>query len=266
MVSFVSIRWACVSLLALWFLIGLLLPTDTSAFQPLSMGKATPRVMTATQSSANANAIFQIQEDYRLLRERLQQSLAAGKQEIDPIAFTEEMLDKASDLAALQRYQQNEILSQAQKELRHARQDHVLADAIQQQAHIEYMLAKEQADLLEGFEDKDGYEDLERLRDMSVAHAESQLEHDAKELSLESQFLELEAEEKQDRAIELLLRLGGIEKELKETMKALKKYKNEKAMEEWIQQEAPKHEAFINNMKMELSTIDHDPFKGNVAF
>ena len=214
-------------------------------------------------SLKNENAISEIQERYREMRETLRQSLEAGEG-IDPIAFTEELLQKAADMAALQRYQQESIIVDAQKELRHAEMDHVLADAVKQQAHAESVLAQEQVEELEAFEDE--FEDKERQRDLSVAHAAAQIEHDAKELSIESQFHELEAAEKRDRAEEFLHQLQEIEAELRETIKTVLQYKNEHAMEEWAKAEASKHKDFIGAVKTKLSSIDHNPFKGDVAF
>jgi hypothetical protein len=211
-------------------------------------------------SLENENAIAKIQDDYRQLREKLYLGLN-GKQHIDPIEFTEELLKKAADMAALQRYHQEEIISEAEKNLRHAHQDHILADAVKQQAHAESVLAQEQAEELEHFEDtKSGYENLERRRDMSVAHTAHHLEEDATELSIEAQFQELEAEEEVDRATDVLHKLEEIEHELKDTVKTLLEYKNEKAMAEWA-----KHDV-IHAVKTKLTSLDHDPFKGNIAF
>jgi hypothetical protein len=214
----------------------------------------------------NDSAILRIQEDYRQLREKIHQGMEEN-QGIDPIAITEELLEKASNMVAIQRYQQEQILLDAQKQLRHAQQDHTLAHAIQQQAHEESLLAQQQVKQVESFEDQHtGYEDQERLRDMSIAHAAARLEHDAKDQSVESQFQELEACEKQDEALELLHHLESIEEELRETIKAVFKYKTDHAREEWAKQEAERHENFLNPLKAKLTSIDHDPFKGDVAF
>ena len=211
-------------------------------------------------SMENENAIAKIQDDYRQLKEKLYLGLN-GKQDIDPIEFTEEMLEKAADMAALQRYHQERIISEAEKTLRHAHQDHILADAIKQQAHTESELAQEQAEELEHFEDTNsGYEDLERRRDMSVAHTAHHFEEDATERSIEAQFQELEAVEEVDRATDVLHQLEEIEHELKDTVKTLLQYKNEKAMAEWA-----KHDV-LHAVKTKLDSLDHDPFKGNIAF
>ena len=239
--------------------------TPVESFLPLPNAVGIHRAATTVlrMSLDNENSIAKIQEDYREMREKLRQGLEAGSL-LDPIAFTEELLQKAADMAALQRYQQEEIIQDAQKELRHAEMDHVLADAVHQQAHAESQLAQEQVEELEAFEE--GYEDQERQRDLSVAHANAHIEHDAEELSIESQFHELEASEKKDRAEEFLHQLEAIETELKETIKAVLKYKNEHSMAEWAKAEAEKHEDFIKTVKTRLTSIDHDPFKGDVAF
>lgn len=249
----------------LYLATNILLGTPAWTFQLLpNVGIQRAAMATVLRMSLeNENAIAKIQESYRQMRENLRQSLQSGK-DIDSIAFTEELLQKAADMAALQRYQQERIILEAQKELRHAEMDHVLADAFKQQAHAESVLAEEQLEELEAFDDE--FEDQERLRDLSVAHAAAHIEHDAKELSIESQFHELEANEKKDRAEEFLHQLESIEEELKETIKTVLKYKNEHAMEEWAKAEADKHENFMNTVKTRLTIIDHDPFKGDVAF
>jgi hypothetical protein len=242
--------------------VAVLFGTTAWTFQALPM-VANRRAVAARMSVDNENAITKIQEEYRQMREELQQGLE-GVKDIDPVAFTEELLQKAADMAALQRYQQEEIILDAEKELRHAEMDRVLADAREQQAHAESVLAQEQVEELEAFEDE--FEDQERLRDLSVAHAAAHIEHDARDLSIESQFHELEASEKKDRAEEFLRQLEGIEAELKETIKTVLKYKNEHAMKEWAKAEAVKHKDFIDNVKTKLKSIDHDPFKGDIAF
>jgi hypothetical protein len=248
------------------------------SFQPLSklMTTTTSSIVdvmtTARMSLANENAILKIQEEYRQMREKLRQGLLSfslslpeeghdsdknnNNSVVDPITFTQELLEKAADLAALQRYQQEEIIMEAQKELRHAQQDHVLADAMQHQAQEQYKMAQQQWKQLESFEDvKSGYEDQERLRDMSVAHAAEHMEHDAKELSLESQFHELEALDREDRAVEFPHLLERNEKELHDTLKAVRKYQNERAMEEWGQKAAPQHEQFLGILNTKFNNI-----------
>jgi hypothetical protein len=238
-----------------------LLPNSNGFLPNYSLQRAANLALVARQMSLdNDKAISQIQDYYRLLGEKLHLGLK-GEQDIDPIEFTEDLLKKASDMAALQRYHQELVISDAEKELRHAQQDHILADAYKQQAHGESVMAEEQAEELEHFEDpKSGYEEQERLRDMSVAHAAHRLEEDANEISIESQFKELEAAEKRDRACDVLQELERIEQELKETMKTLLEYKNEKAMAEWAKKDV------IHAVKTKLNSIDHDPFKGDVAF
>jgi hypothetical protein len=244
----------------------LILSAETWSFQPRSMGRS--GVVAVHMSKANENAILQIQEEYRELREKLRQGLLKDEDgDLDSIALTQELLEKARDMAALQRYRQEEIIMGAQKDLRHAQQDHVLADAVQQQAHEEYKIAQEQLQQLESFEDTGtGYEDRERLRDMSVVHAASHIEHDAKEISVESQFQELEAADKKDRAIEFLHHLENIEEELRETLKAVKEYKNERAMQQWAKTEASKHEHFLGILNTKFNTADHGDSSGEVSF
>lgn len=243
------------------------------SFLPLPNVRSSPSTMIARMSLANENAILKLQEEYRQMREKFRHRLLHEQDgvddDLDTIAFTQELLEKAADMAAFQRYQQEEVVLEAEKELRHAHQDHVLADATQQQAHEESKIAQEELAKLEFFEDLDsGYEDQERLRDLSIAHAASHLEQDAKELSVESQFQEMEASEKKERALEFIRHLEDIEEELKDTLKAVKEYKNDRAMDEWVQREAPKHEHFLRDLSSRFDTMigDGDLSSGTPSF
>jgi hypothetical protein len=115
-----------------------------------------------------------------------------------------------------------------------AHEERNLAEAMNRQAHNDYVAAQEQASMLESsIDDNDDYDDKERLRDLSVAHAAHHLEDDTKNRIVDAKFHELEAEAKIDEAKDILKNLEENEEELKATLKELKSFKQKKAMEKW---------------------------------
>ena len=179
---------------------------------------------------------------------------------------SQEMFEKAADITALEKYKQEEKLADANEHIAHAMGDMQRAQALQEQAHADAKWAEDEAAMVENIDA--GYEDLERLRDLSVSHAAHQLEEDARDLLVEATFQELKAEEEQHDAMELLSMLEQNEQLLKATIKELRGEKNEEAREKWEAHEMLQHVDFIKAAKKILKTklIDHDPTKGNVAF
>jgi hypothetical protein len=236
-------------------LIALLLIAASTAFTPLPAAShpRTTRSLVTISSAIHDEAIARLQNEYRELQKQLTQDLLE-KGEIDGTAFTETMLEKAANMAAFQRYKQEEAVGVAQKKLDQAKGDLSRAQAANSQAHYDAVAAAEQAALVESIDD--AYADLERLRDLSVVHAAHHLEEDSQDQLVEALFQELEAEVEEDTAFELLKQLEEHEKQLKETLEELKVFRNEKAME--------KHESFPKRIK--TKPIDHDPTKGDVAF
>ena len=113
--------------------------------------------------------------------------------------------------------------------------------------HAEAMSAEREAALLESIDA--GYEDMERLRDLSVAHASRDLENDAEEHELYSSFKELDASAKIEKADILLKLLERNEAQLKDSLKQLRDFHYKKAAEQWVKAkeewektEAPKHD------------------------
>jgi hypothetical protein len=136
----------------------------------------------------------------------------------------------------------------------HASDDKMRAHALHEQAQAEAMSAEREAALIESFDA--GYEDMERLRDLSVAHASHDLENDAEELEMYSSFKELEASAKKEKADILLKLLERNETVLKYSLKQLRDYHYKKAAEEWVKAkeewektEAPKHDDFLDKVK-----------------
>jgi hypothetical protein len=188
--------------------------------------------------------IARLQNEYRTLQDVLFQTLEAQKYD-KAEDVSEEIFEKAVELNAYQRYQQEEKLVQAG--------------------------AEDEAAMIESFGHE--YEDHERARDLAVAHATHNLEQDLNVNLVQAQFQELKAEVEYRRASDLLRDLQENEKLLKEALEDLRNEKNQHRMEYWKEKEIPKrlnaHEAFLWTARKLLKSgrlIDHDPTKGNVAF
>ena len=156
------------------------------AFQPLHRGQhagcrsssSTAVVLQASQHSYEED-IERLMSDYQ----KLQKQLWADIRQIhrmDALKDLEGMMEKAVDMTALKRFQQEERLMEAEKLEANAASKVDYAQQLKEKSKKERQWAQDELALVESIED--GYEDLERLRDMSVAHAASQVEKDANEL------------------------------------------------------------------------------------
>jgi myosin heavy subunit len=235
-------------------LITLLLIAASTAFTPLPAAchpRTTGRSLVTISSAIHDEAIARLQNEYHELQKHLRQDLME-KGDIDGTAFAESMLEKAADLAAFQRYKQEEAVGVAQKKTEQAKEDISRAQAANRQAHYDAAAAAEQAALVESIDDE--YEDLERRRDLSVVHAAHHLEEDSEDQIVEALFQELDAEVAEDAAFELLKQLEEHEKQLKETLKELKLFRKGKAMEEWASDLA-KHESFLKRVKTKTMMV-----------
>jgi len=234
----------------------------SEAFTPL------PRLLhspTRLLSAYDDQAIARLQEEYRQLQDVLLQDLEEHKM-AEAKDISQEMFEKAAEMTSYQKHQQEEKLEEANEHLQHALSDLEHAQALQEQAHGDAEWSEDEAAMVESLEA--GYEDLERLRDLSVHHAAHHLEEDARNQVVEATFQELKAEAEQEDAAELLRMLQENEQILKATIQQLKEEKNHKAREKWEAHEMMKHVDFVKSVRRILKTklIDHDPTKGNVAF
>jgi hypothetical protein len=230
----------------------LLLFADGDAFVLLSpkLGVASVAVL---RSTSYDDVLARLQYEYEDLQETLIRDLAMHK-EVEAEQVAQAILEKAVDVADVQRHKQMDIIDEAQKELIHASDDKMRAHALHEQAHAEALSADREAALLESFDA--GYDDLERLRDLSVAHASHNLENDAEELEMYSSFKELEASAKKEKADVRLKLLERNEAQLKDYLKQLRDFHYKKAAEEWgkakeewEKTEAPKHDEFLDKVK-----------------
>jgi hypothetical protein len=232
----------------------LFLFAGTEAFVLLPNIKSSSAASVAILRSTNYDgALARLQYEYEELQETLLRDLAMHKK-VDSEQVAQAILEKAVDVADLQRHKQMEIIDEAQKEMIHASDDKMRAHALHEQAQAEAMSAEREAALLESLDA--GYEDMERLRDLSVAHASHDLENDAEEHELYSSFKELEASAKKEKADILLKLLERNEALLKDSLKQLRDFHYKKAAEEWVKAkeewektEAPKHDEFLDKVK-----------------
>jgi hypothetical protein len=230
------------------------------AFVLLPSIKSSRATSIAILKSTNyEDVIARLQYEYEELQETLLRDQAMHKKE-DSDQVARAILEKAVDVADLQRHKQMEIIDEAQKELIHASDDKMRAHALHEQAQAEAMSAEREAALIESFDA--GYEDMERLRDLSVAHANHDLENDAEELEMYSSFKELEASAKKEKADILLKLLERNEYVLKYSLKQLRDYHYKKAAEEWVKAkeewektEAPKHDDFLDKVKERMTEM-----------
>jgi hypothetical protein len=210
-------------------------------------------LLTSPASSALASSNPRATNEYRALQETLLRDLAMHKK-VEAEQVAQVILEKAVDVAAVQRYQQMEIVDEAQEELMHATDDRMRAHALHEQAHAEAMSAEHEASLIESLDA--GYEDMERLRDLSVAHAAHNLENDTEDLEITSAFKEVEASSRKEAAEELLKQLEENEAQLKDSLKQMRDFPNTKAIEEWKNAEAPKHKMFLDKVKELMNRLD----------
>jgi hypothetical protein len=223
---------------------------DTEGFVARKPGVAS---VTALRSTSYDSILARLQYEYEDLQDTLLRDLAMHK-EVDAEQAARAILEKAVDVADAQRHKQMEIIDEASKELMHASDDKKRAHALHEQARAEAMSAEREAALLESIDA--GYEDMERLRDLSVAHASRNLENDAEELEMYSSFKELEASAKKEKADILLKLLERNEAQFKDSLKQLRDFHYKKAAEdwakakeEWEKTEAPKHDEFLDKVK-----------------
>lgn len=228
-----------------------LVGTAQSFTSPHYVGRASSAL---ASSDVNDNEITRIQNEYKELREKVLHSQVDSEDtpamQADEIATM--MLEKAAELASLQKFKQAEIIDEAEAEYRHAHGDVETARNLHRSASQDAVAAEIQASMVESI--GADYEDRERLRDLSVVHAAHQVEHDAHELEVESQFRELEAEAKRDTAAELLQQFEQYERELKATRKELEAFKRDKAVKTWTEEQKKRQQAFLRSAKKQLHT------------
>lgn len=197
--------------------------------------------------------LAKLEEEYADLQDSLLLELSTmnvhGHDHAEEIV--EDMLEKAADVAAFQRYRMEEVVEEADDEMRHARSDRRAARFVKEQAHQDAAMAAHDADMAKDFDG--AYEDLERVRDLSVVHADQLLEKDAERLELNAETMELEAGDRKKYALSMLKELQEKESELRASLKELRHRKNEHSLKKWRHSsEAKEHHTFLQRIREKL--------------
>lgn len=185
----------------------------------------------AASVSPNDAEIGRLQSEFKHLQDELLDELVHHGHKVDAEDVAERMLDMAADAVAFQRYKKMEDLGEAQDQLNHATGDRLMASVLKEDAHNAAVSAGHETEMLESIDSS--YEDVERHRDLSIAHAAQHLEADAREMELESRFQELEASNEMEEAEKAIEELRDYEIRLRESVKQVRQHKSEKAMNEW---------------------------------
>lgn len=195
--------------------------------------------------------LAQLENEYKILQDRLLRDLATTNVHGNAEEIVEDMLGKAADVAAFQRFRMAEVVEEADVEMKRARDDRKRAHFVKEEAHDEAISAAQEAAMIEEF--GAAYEDLERVRDLSVVHADHALEHDASEIEAVSEHVELEAGDRKKQAMLLLKELQENEARLLASLEELRKRKNEQEMEKWREsEEGREHTSFLKKVRNKL--------------
>lgn len=141
------------------------------------------------------------------------------------------MIETGIKMCAAQRDLEMEHLAAAEEAVKHAVGDEELAKSLETQAHNDAIVAEKHAGMLESMDDD--YDNVERVRDMSVAHAAHHVEDDAKAMFDAAKKEEIRARDYEAEATRILEQLEHNEAEMKDTLKQLQAQKMEKDVEGW---------------------------------
>eukprot|EP00562_Extubocellulus_spinifer_P023138 CAMPEP_0178625024 /NCGR_PEP_ID=MMETSP0698-20121128/7659_1 /TAXON_ID=265572 /ORGANISM="Extubocellulus spinifer, Strain CCMP396" /LENGTH=249 /DNA_ID=CAMNT_0020264163 /DNA_START=15 /DNA_END=764 /DNA_ORIENTATION=+ len=203
------------------------------------------------QPPSNEDYLTKLEGEYKSMEDSLLRELATTNVHGRAEEIVEDMLEKAADVAAFQRYRMAEIVDEADDDMKHARDDRRRAHFVKERAHDEAISAAREAAMVEEFDA--AYEDLERARDLSVVHSDHSLERDAAVLEEESEIIELDAGDRKKQALHLLKELRENEAELRASLDELRKRRNEQAMGEWREsEEAKAHSSFLERVRNKL--------------
>lgn len=235
-------------------LLYLALPSAIESFVLSPASQITRLSSTKVASLAsNDDVIAQLQAEYRQLQKQIYDNKG-----IDQGVDIDNLIEQAAKLTAFQRYKVQEIVGETTEEFKRAVGDLAQVKAESRRAHDEAKWASDQMALIESIDA--GYEDMERLRDMAVAHASHDIELGLEAREVEALCHELEAYAKHEEALRLLKKLEEREAELKATLKELRSLNNKEKLEQWATNAVPDHEEFLAQIRQKL--IDHDPTKG----
>lgn len=173
-----------------------------------------------------------------------------GKDEMVLANLAEGILDKALKTVAGKRDEEYDHKATASAKLKHALAEQDFAEARREEAHNDAVGAEDQTNLLEAYDND--YEDMERVRDLSVAHAAQQVEKDTEAILLRAQETAAKAEEEVKDTTRSIKELEQNEMELKEMMKKIYEVKKGLTMEKW-RKYPKKEEEHLNELYWNIS-------------
>ena len=222
-------------LLPLRLFVLLLLASDRLGVADAFSFDTTKRYAFNKDVASTESFLAKLEADYADLQDSLLLELSTmnvhGHDHAEEIV--EDMLEKAADVAAFQRYRMEEVAEEAEDEMRHARADRRAAHFVREQAHREAEMVAHDAEM--------------------VAESDDLLERDAERLELDAETLELEAGDRKKYALSMLRELRGKESELRASLKELRQSKNQHHLEGWRHTpEAEEHHSFLQRIREKL--------------
>ena len=201
---------------------------STESFIPLQQRNVF-RSTVLKSTALSGDLVARLQNDYRGLMQAVEYQANYFKDlKNNPEDMTEEKLEKAAYEMTLKRFQQEQEAEMASADF----------------SNILHELDEAKADL-DRYRDSSIYPDVRAFYEME--------EQD-----------EMEVEEKLDKAQRLLQLIQQSERDLKLALDELHAAHDQEDIEEWRRAEMRKHEVLVKSLKSHL--IDHDPFRGDVAF
>lgn len=202
----------------------------TGTFSRFSTSLAALKSSSPTPSPYD-EVLDRLQGEYKALQDELLEDLVKKNDKAAAEDVAEEMLEKAAATVAVQKYKHQEELDKAHADALNAEEDVKKVKALEREAHGDAEGADAEAGMLETIDA--AYEELERLRDSSVAHASRHLEEDLRDVEIESTFRQLEAEDREEKEAETLERLDENLRRLQQTVRDLREERRQRARDKW---------------------------------
>lgn len=218
------------------------------------------RVVTNT----NEDVIRRLRDEYHDLQDELFVYLVHNDKDSASV-LSEEMLANAADLNMVERYNQLLKVKQTEDHLKHTKKDLEYARDIASQAHSDALVADFKTHHVDSMDEV--FDTAKRESAVKAANDAHNAEEFAKEILVDVQFEELQAEVEYDSAEALLQDLVENSRLLERSLDQIK-YEHHLA-QRWAEHEIPKHQDFLSTARRVIRSgklIDHDPTKGNVAF
>ena len=222
---------------------------------------------TKTADLCDEEIIRRLHEHYHELQEELFADLA----EEDKVAATQvskEIFKTAADLNQVERYEQYLKFKESQEHLQHAQEDVREAEEWVKQTQREAKLLDEKSHTVESVDEI--FDRSKRERDSKISQAARNCEQFAKEILLDAQGEQLQAELEYEYEKELLKDLQNNEHLLQRSLAKLDA--EEYLLNHWYEMELPKNQhvlqsekSSIRNGKLHGKRNGNDPPEGNVA-